>query len=126
MQEDKQDTNRTDVLHQEEIHVEVTLHPQCPVIRKLVAYQLMRHEPANQYTRQETGHRQEYLSRHKVEYLKQRTTHEMQVAAHRTKRQGAESPDDTTGYSDDQSRHLTRDTELLLEERCAYLVERHQ
>ena len=72
MQEYKQDTNRTDILHQEEIDVEIVLHPQCSVIRKLIMYQLMRHEPANQDTGQEPDHRQEDLSRHKVEDIKQR------------------------------------------------------
>ena len=78
MQEDKQDTERTDVLHQEEIDVEIARHTQCTIVCKLVVYQFMRYEPSDQDTCQETYHRQENLTCHEVEDIEQRFLEEVQ------------------------------------------------
>ena len=53
MQKDKQYAQRADVLHQEEIDVEVVRYTQGTVVGELVVYQLMRYEPTNQDTSQE-------------------------------------------------------------------------
>ena len=84
MQEDKQDTNRTDVLHQEEIDVEETRHPQCTIIRKLIMYQFVRHKPTNQDTCQEAHNGQEDLSRHEIEDIKQRFAQDMHELSRRS------------------------------------------
>ena len=47
---------------------------ECSPVGKLVAHHLMRHEPPYQDTGQEAHHRQEDLTRHKVEEVKQRLT----------------------------------------------------
>jgi len=78
MQEDKQDAERTNVLHQEEIDVEIVRHTQGTVVRKLVVYQFMRHKPADEDTRQETRNGQEDLSCHEIEDVEHRTTQYMQ------------------------------------------------
>ena len=78
MQEDKEDTQRTDILHQENIQVEISANTQCATIGELIMNQLMGHEPANQNTGQESHDRQEYLSRHEVEDIEQRRFKEMQ------------------------------------------------
>ena len=84
MQEDKQDAKRTDVLYQEEIDMEEARHTQGTVVSELVVYQFMRHEPANQDTRQETSDRQEDLSRHEVEEVEERLAQEMHELSRRT------------------------------------------
>ena len=71
MQENKQDAQRTDVLYQEEIKVEIVADAQGSTIRELVVYQLVRYEPTNQDTSQEAHDRQEDLSSYKVEDIKQ-------------------------------------------------------
>ena len=47
MQEDKQNAQRTDILHQEEIHMEIAVDTQGTVIRKLIAHKFMRHKPSD-------------------------------------------------------------------------------
>ena len=55
--------------------------------------------------------------------VEHRITQEMQTTTGRSERQGAEGTDDTARDGDDQGRHLPCDTELLLEERRAHLME---
>jgi len=81
MQEDEQDAQRADILHQEDIEVEIFPDTQCTTISELVVYQLMRYEPANQDTGQETYDGQENLSCHKVEDIEQCLFEEMQRGA---------------------------------------------
>jgi hypothetical protein len=78
MEEDPEDTQRTDILDQEDIHVEEMCHTQCPIIGKLIAHQLMRHKPANKYTCQESHHWKEYLPCYEVEDVKQRFLENME------------------------------------------------
>ena len=77
MQEDKQNTQRTDIFHQKDIQVEISAYTQRATIGELIMNQLMGREPANQNTGQETNDWQENLSRHKVEEIKQRLAHEL-------------------------------------------------
>jgi hypothetical protein len=67
MQENKEDTERTYIFHLEKIEVEISADTQGTTVGKLIVYQLMRNEPANQNTGQETDNRQEDLASHKIE-----------------------------------------------------------
>ena len=67
MQEDEQDTQRTDILHQEKIEVEIMVDTQGAAIGKFIVNQLVRYEPTNHDTGQEAYDRQEDLSRDEVE-----------------------------------------------------------
>ena len=69
MEEDKQNTNRADVLHQEHIemvHGDIT---QSAIVGKLLAHQLMRYEPTNEDTSEEAHNRQEQLTCDEVEKI---------------------------------------------------------
>ena len=81
MEEDKQNAQRTDIFHQEDIKVEISADTQRATISKLIMYQLMRHKPAYQDTGQKTYDRQEDLSCHKVEDVEQRLLEEMKGGA---------------------------------------------
>ena len=81
MQEDKQDAQRTDIFHKEDIEMEISANTQSATIGEFVMNQFVRHEPANQDTGQESHNRQENLSRHKVEDIEQRLFEKMQRAA---------------------------------------------
>ena len=65
MEEDKQNTDRADILHQKEIEMEETSTKSSPV-GKLVAHYLVGYEPANEDAGEETYHRQENLARYEV------------------------------------------------------------
>ena len=84
MQENPKDAERADVLHQEEVDVEEGAHTQRTTVGELIVHQLMRQEPAYQYTGEESRYRQEYLSRHKVEYSEHRLAEEIQLVTHRS------------------------------------------
>ena len=85
MQEDKQDTQRTDIFHQEQIEVEIMVDTQGAAIGKFIVNQLVRYEPTNHDTGQEAYDRQEDLSCHEVEDIKQRLFEEMQRGTSRAK-----------------------------------------
>lgn len=75
MQENQQDSQRTDILHQEEEdmkHTDIPPAYQRPVIHKLMPHNMMRHKPSDENTSQKTDYRQEYLSRNEVKPVKQR------------------------------------------------------
>ena len=61
MKEDKEDSQRTDILDQEQVEVEELAWQLAPV-GKLVTHHLMRHKPAQEDTRQEAHDSQEYLA----------------------------------------------------------------
>ena len=84
MQKDPQDANWTNILDQEDIHMEQTSYPQSAAIRKLIMYQPMRHKPSDQDTGQETDDRQKDLSRDEVEHIEQRITQHMQELSRRS------------------------------------------
>ncbi len=71
MQKDKENGQRTDVLHEEDIEVEETSWQRSPV-GELVAYYLMRYEPTNKDAGQEAYDRQENLSGDEVKPVEQR------------------------------------------------------
>ena len=77
MEEDKQNGQWTDVLHQEEISVEIT-PGQFTAIGKLVAHNLVVYVPTNEDAGQEAYHRQEYLTRDEVKPFEERLTKELQ------------------------------------------------
>ena len=75
MQEDKEYSQRTHVLHKEQVEVEETSTQRAP-IGKLVVHHLMRHEPTNKDTSQEADNRQEYLTCYEVEPVEKRLADE--------------------------------------------------
>jgi hypothetical protein len=84
MQKDPQDANWTNILDQEDIHMEQMSYPQSAAIRKLIMYQPMRHKPSDQDTSQETYDGQEYLACHEVEHVEQRITQHVQELSRRS------------------------------------------
>ena len=81
MQEDKQDTDGTDVLHQEDVEMEQRPVTQCPPVGKLIPHNLMRHEPADEDTGQEAHDGQEQLACHKVEQVEDRLAKHLYILA---------------------------------------------
>ena len=69
MQEDEQDTDWTDILHQEDVEMEQRDITQGAIVSELVAHKLMWNEPADEDTGQEAHNRQEQLARDKVEQV---------------------------------------------------------
>ena len=126
MQKDKQDTQRTDILHQEDIQVEISAYTQRATIGELIMNQLMGHEPANQNTGQETHDWQENLSSHKVEDIKQCLLEEVQRRSRGAQRERTDDAHHTTRNRNDDGRSLTCDMKLLMKERCTHLVKRNQ
>ena len=126
MQEDKEDTQRTDILHQENIQVEISANTQCATIGELIMNQLMGHEPANQNTGQETHDWQENLSSHKVEDIKQCLLEEVQRRSRGAQRERTDDAHHTTRNRNDDGRCLTGNAKLLVEKRGAYLMKRDQ
>ena len=126
MQKDKQDTQRTDILHQEDVQVEISAYTQRATIGELIMNQLMGHEPANQNTGQETNDWQENLSRHKVEDIKQCLLEEVQRRSRGTQRERTDDAHHTTRDRNDDGRCLTGNAKLLVEKRGAYLMKRDQ
>jgi hypothetical protein len=53
MEEDKENADRTYILHQKKIDMEERSIAQCPHIRKLISHILMRYEPAKEDTGKE-------------------------------------------------------------------------
>ncbi len=78
MQEDKEDTQRTDIFNLEEEEVEESAAKGSPV-GKLIAHDIMGHEPPQEDTGQESSDRQEDLSGDEVEEVKERLSHELQT-----------------------------------------------
>ena len=81
MQEDKQDGQRTDILHQEDIEMEIT-STQRPPVGKLIVYQLMGSRPSDEDTGEESHDGQEYLAGDEVEPVEQRLAKQLQTGTH--------------------------------------------
>ena len=65
MQEDEEDADRTDILHQEQVKMEI-LSAQGAPVGKLVTHNLMRNEPSNEDAGEESDDRQENLACYEV------------------------------------------------------------
>ena len=122
MQEDKQYTDRTNVLHKEDIDMEQSTVIQGPHVRKLVTYDLMRHKPTDEDTGQEAHNWEEQLSGHKVEQVEDSHTTNQEMFAD-TQRQRANNT-----HKDTSSRYHHRSpfaggAQFLLQESRAHLVE---
>ena len=102
--------------------MEISADTQCATIGELVAYQFMWYEPTYQDTGKETYNRQEYLSCHKIEDVKQRLFEEMQCGTSGAQREGTDDTHDTARDRDDDSRSLTGDVKFLMEEGGTHLV----
>ncbi len=79
MQEDEQDTYRTDELYQEDIEMEYSDITQRTIVCKLVAHNLMRHKPTDEDAGEEAHNRQEQLSGNKIEEVKDCHTEQLVV-----------------------------------------------
>ena len=125
MQEDKQDSQRTDILDQENVQVEET-STQCPPVRELVAYCLMGHKPSDEDTGQEAYYWQEYLSRDEVEPVEQRLAKEASDRRQHPNDNEQNAPMmavDTVTIMAASFRVMCK---LLLEEGRRHLMQRHQ
>lgn len=76
------------------------------LVGKLITDYLMRHEPPDEDTSQETYDRQEYLSRNEVEPVEQRLAEEHQ-SVNGSHRQRTERTDDRSGDGHQQRSLLT-------------------
>ena len=78
MKEDKEDGQGTDVLHEEDIDVEVATTQRTPV-GELVAHNIVRHCPPDEDTCEEADNGQEDLTGDEVEPVEQRLAEERQT-----------------------------------------------
>ena len=79
MQEDEQNTNRTDIFHQEQIEVEESTVTKCSPVREFITDHLMRHKPTDKDTRQEAYDGKEQLSCGEIEEIEDRLAEEQRV-----------------------------------------------
>ena len=82
MQEDEQNTNRTDIFHQEQIEVEESIVTKCSPVREFITYHLMRHKPTDKDTREEAHDGQEELTSNEVEKVEKSLTEERKMFAY--------------------------------------------
>jgi hypothetical protein len=83
---------------------------------------MMRHEPTDEDTSQETDYRQEYLPRDEVKPIEERPAEKLKTI-NGSHRQGAESSDNRGRDSDHQCRFFTTHPHLLMDKRRTYLME---
>ena len=79
MKEDEENTDGTDILHQEEVEMEDATVAQRAVVRKLIAHTLMGHKPSDKDAGEEAYDRQEQLSGNEVEEIEHRHAEELVV-----------------------------------------------
>ena len=81
MQENEENTDRTHILHLEEVEVEERRIAKRSLVGELVMYQLMGHKPADKDASEETYNRQEQLTCDKVKHVEDRHSKERQTSA---------------------------------------------
>ena len=124
MHEYQDDEQRADIFHEEQIDMEHIATESAPV-GELVVNNLVRQIPAYEKTSEETTYGKEHLTGDKVENVEQCLTKEWQTL-NATKRQGTERAHDTAANGDDERSLVACETQLLLKECRADLVERDE
>ena len=121
MHEDKDDEQRTNIFHEEEIDME-EVAAKCTPVGELVVYHLVGQVPAYEEAGKEAADRKEHLTCNKVEDVEKCLSEERQ-SLNASKRQRAKGSHDTTADSDDECCLVACDAKLLLKECRADLVE---
>lgn len=120
MEEDAQDSQRTEPAHKEEIDGEKAA-TKGSIVGELIFHQLAGHIPANEQTGEETSYGQENLSRNEVEDIEE-TLFAYGEETPGTQRQRADSPDKGTRQRDSGGSTRTGELAFLLKERRTHLM----
>ena len=125
MEEDKQNTNRADVLHKEDIEMEHRDISQGALVGEFVAHQFVGHEPADKDTRQEAHYRQEQLTCNKVEQIEDSHAKQLMLA-HSAQRQRAYCTKQHSGNGHCNCSMFSCRAHFLFQESRAHLMQRNQ